>query len=203
MLFSFLETFVRNVVYYCVILVFLNILNNQDLYYVSNDFIWSIMLVPALAQNNIIKQSLSQNNKESLKPYFYNNIIIIIYMCLMILVAFLFFKYAYKFDNYIDYFITLLKLSPCYIIFLFDNVIESYFISVGKMHHVLIQNVITNVLVYLTAFILYLCGLWVITLDSLIIVFSAGMVFSSLYTICVFLFENKYLKRKKLQEEKQ
>lgn len=202
-LFSFLETFVRNVVYYCVILVFLNILNNQDLYYVSNDFIWSIMLVPALAQNNIIKQSLSQNNKESLKPYFYNNIIIIFYLCLMILVAFLLFKYAYKFDNYIDYFITLLKLSPCYIIFLFDNVIESYFISVGKMHHVLIQNVITNVLVYLTAFILYLCGLWVITLDSLIIVFSAGMVFSSLYTICVFLFENKYLKRKKLQEEKQ
>lgn len=76
--FSFLETIIRNVVYYCVILVFLNILNNQDLYYVSNDFIWSIMIVPALAQNNIIKQNLSQNNNESLKPYLFNNIFIIL-----------------------------------------------------------------------------------------------------------------------------
>ncbi len=198
-LFSFLETTIRNVVYYCVILVFLNIINNQDLYYVSNDFIWSIMLVPALAQNNIIKQSLSQNNEESLKPYFINNILILIYMCLMTLVAFILFKYAYRFDNYMQYFTTFLKIAPCYIIFIFDNVIESYFISVGKMHHVLIQNVITNILVYLTSFILYLCGVWVITLDSLIAVFSAGMIFSSIYTISVYLFEKYYIKKKKAE----
>jgi hypothetical protein len=33
------------------------------------------------------------------------------------------------------------------------------------------------------------CGVWVITLDSLIGVFSAGMIFSSLYTISVYIFE--------------
>lgn len=198
-LFSFLETTIRNVVYYCVILVFFNIINNQDLYYVSNDFIWSIMIVPALAQNNIIKQSLSHNNQESLKPYFCNNILIIIYMCMMTLVAFILFKYAYQFENYMEYFTTFLKIAPCYIIFIFDNVIESYFISVGKMHHVLIQNLITNILVYLTAFVLYLCGVWVITLDSLIAVFSAGMIFSSIYTISVYIIEKLQSKKKEIE----
>lgn len=114
----------------------------------------------------------------------------------MILVAFSLFKYIYKFQNYMEYFVTLLKLAPCYTIFLFDNVIKSYFISVGKMHHVLIQNLITNILVYLTAFILYMCGVWVITLDSLIGIFSAGMIFSSLYTIGIYIFEKMRQKDK-------
>ena len=69
---SFIETLTRNLTYYFIILVLLNSLNNQDLYFISNDFIWSIMLIPTMAQNNFVKQNLSQNNNESLKPYFVN-----------------------------------------------------------------------------------------------------------------------------------
>ena len=193
-LLSFFETLTRNLTYYFIILVLLNTLNNQDLYFISNEFIWSIMLIPNLAQNSHIKQNLSQNNNESLKPYFLHSILISVFVCLMIPVAFVIFKHIYCFENYMDYFLTLLKLIPCYFIFIFDNVIESYFIAIGKMQHVFVQTLLTNVLVYFTSFILYITGIWHVTLDSIILVFSAGMIISSAYTISIYLYGLKHSK---------
>lgn len=199
--FSFLETIVRNVVYYFVILVFLNIVNNQDVYYVVNDFIWSFMLVPVLAQNNCIKQEVSINNKISLKPYFLNNIIILLYMVMLIPIAYVLFNYVYCLENAMLYFTTLLQMLPCYFVFVFDNVIESYFIASGKLHHVFMQTFLTNICVYVTAYILYVVGVWQITLSSIIALFSAGMIVSSLYTIIVFLCLKKIEKNNQNKRE--
>lgn len=190
-LLSFFETVTRNLFYYFIILVFINMLNNQGLYYVSNDYIWSIMLIPTLAQNICIKQDISHDNSFSLKPYVLHNFLILGYMLLSVPVAFVLFKYVYKFENYFEYFITLLKIAPCYIIFVFDNVIESYFIATGKLKYVFIQTFITNILVYLTSFIFYITGMWVITLDSIIIVFSAGIIVSSAYTLFAYIYDKK------------
>ena len=190
-LLSFVETLTRNLTYYFVILVLLNTLNNQDLYFITNDFIWSIMLIPTLAQNSLIKQNLSENNNQSLKDYFINNVVIIIFICLMIPVALIMFKFIFKLENYLEYFLTLLKLAPCYLIFIFDNTIESYFIATGKMMHVFIQTFLTNILVYLTSFILYVCKIWHPTLNDIIVVFSVGMIISSLYTISIYIYQKQ------------
>lgn len=194
-LLSFFETLTRNLTYYFIVLVLLNTLNNQDLYFIANDFIWSLMLIPTLAQNNLIKQNVSQNNNESLRDYLLNGVLISIFICFMIPVAFVLFKYVYRFTNYLDYFLTLLKLMPCYFIFIFDNVIESYFIAVGKMQHVFNQTFITNIIVYFTSYILFVCGVWVVTLNGIILVFSAGMILSSAYTIGCYIYQNKKIKK--------
>lgn len=193
--FSLMETLIRNIVYYFVILVFLNMLDNQDLYFVSNEFIWSIMLVPTLAQSSLIKQELSNNDKISLKPYFINAIILNLFVVLLIPIALLVFRYIYNLQNYMEFFSVLLKLLPCYSIFIFDSIIESYFISTGKLHHVLVQTFITNILVYMTALILYLCGALTITLNIIILLFNLGVVISSAYTISVYLIEIKKSKK--------
>jgi hypothetical protein len=164
-------------------------LDNQDLYFVSNEFIWSIMLVPTLAQSSLIKQELSSDNKISLKPYFINSIVLIGFMIIFIPIAMIVFKYIYKLTNYLDYFFVLIKLFPCYLIFVIDSIIEAYFVAVGKLHHVLVQSVITNILVYLTALVLYWGGFWTVTLNSIILLFNLGVVISSIYTISVFLIE--------------
>lgn len=189
-IFSFIETLIRNVVYYFVILVFLNVLDNQDLYFVANDYIWSIMLVPIIAQSNVIKQELALGNK-NLKPYFENVFLLVLYMIVLIPLALIIFKFIYGLTNYLDYFVILVKLFPCYIIFVFDSIIEAYFIATGKMKHILIQTILTNILVYCTALILYLCGVWVITLDSIILLFNLGVIVSSVYTISIYLIEKK------------
>ena len=94
-----------------------------------------------------------------------------------------------------DFFVVLLKLLPCYSIFIIDSIIEAYFISTGKMYHILVQTFITNILVYLTALILYLCGVWSPTLNSIILLFNLGVIISSIYTITVYIIENKRSKR--------
>ena len=194
-LLSFFETLTRNLTYYFIVLVLLNTLNNQDLYFIANDFIWSVMLIPTIAQNNLIKQNVSQNNNERLRDYLLNSVLISIFIGLMVPVAFVLFKYAFRFENYLDYFLTLLKLIPCYLIFIFDNVIESHFIAIGKMNYVFMQTFITNIIVYITSYILYVCGVWIVTLNGIIIVFSAGMVLSSAYTIGCYLYEKKKIKK--------
>lgn len=188
MVFSFFETLIRNIVYYFVILVLLNVIDNQDLYYVSNEYIWSIMLIPALSQSTLIKQRIANDKYHRLKPYFINSIILITFMIIMLLIAPLVFKYVYNLENYNLYFTTLLKLFPCYIIFVFDSVIEAYFISTGKLKHILIQSVLTNIGVYLTAFILYLSNILPITLNTIIILFNLGVFVSSAYTILIYKF---------------
>ena len=90
-----------------------------------------------------------------------------------------------------EYFLSLIKLFPCYIIFAFDEVVESYFWATGKIHHILVQTILTNILVYLTAYILYLCNVWSVTLNSIIILFNLGVFASSIYTISVFLVKQR------------
>lgn len=116
-LFSFLETLIRNVVYYCVILVFLNTLDNQDLYFVANDFIWSIMLVPTLAQSTLIRQDIANNENYSLKPYFLNSVILISFMLILIPVAFVLFKYVYALEKLYRLFLSFNK--ACSLLFYF------------------------------------------------------------------------------------
>lgn len=149
------------------------------------------MLVPVLAQSTLIKQDISNNKDFSLKPYFINSLILIFFMIILIPMSLLTFKYIYNLDNYLSYFITLLKLFPCYIIFVIDSIIEAYFLATGKLHHILIQNLLTNILVYLTAFILYLCNIWIITLNSIIFLFNLGVIVSSIYTISIYFFTKR------------
>ena len=198
--YCFAETIIRNVVYYFVILVMLNMLDNQNLYFVANEYIWSLLLVPTLAQSTLIKQNLAQQKDASLKDYFINSVLLILFMIVLLPLALFVFSKIYNLANYMDYFYVLLKLFPCYIVFVFDSVIEAYFISAGKMLHILIQNLITNILIYLTAYICYLCGVWVVTLDTLILLFNLGVIVSSIYTIVAFIvIKNKENKSRKTQ----
>ena len=107
------------------------------------------------------------------------------------IVAPIVFKNIYNLENYTIYFITLLKLFPCYIIFVFDSVIEAYFIAAGKLKYILNQTIITNIGVYLTSFILYVLNILPITLNTIIILFNLGVIVSSTYTILTYVNEQK------------
>ena len=188
---AFVETSIRNIFYYFVVLVLLNVVDNQDIYCVANEYIWAIMLVPTLAQNALIKQELSNDLNCKIKPYFLNTTIICCYMFVVAAASLLVFKYVYNLKNYMDYFLTVLELLPCYVVFAFDAVAESFFVATGKLHYVLIQTIITNVFVYLPALILYLCGVWVVSFQTIILLFSVGVVIASAYTIIVYCIESR------------
>ena len=153
------------------------------------------MLVPTLAQSTLIKQEIANNENYSLKPYFYNSLLLISFMIILIPFSLFVFKYIYNLNDYIAYFTTLLKLFPCYIIFVIDSIVEAYLFANGNLKHILIQNILTNICVYLVAYILYLFNLWTVTLNSIIFLFNLGVIVSSIYTIMIYI----YLTKKKDQ----
>ena len=63
-LFSGLDSFIRNSVYLVVVIRAMNLLEQQDLYWIANGFIWNWLLLPVLALTEMLKQDISTNHPE-------------------------------------------------------------------------------------------------------------------------------------------
>ena len=63
-LFSGLDSFIRNSVYLVVVIRAMNLLEQQDLYWIANGFIWNWLLLPVLALTEMLKQDVSTNHPE-------------------------------------------------------------------------------------------------------------------------------------------
>ena len=194
---SFAETFIRNLAYYVIILTFLNIIDGQDSYYLANGIIWNFLLVPTLAQNSLIVQDYAEKKEFTLKPYFKQAIITSVLFVILTPLVYLLFRFGYNLNNYTEVFYVYLILVPFYVIFNFDAVIETYFVVIGKLNYVLIQTVVTNVLLYGTAFVLYLTKVWIPTLFTISLLMGLGVFVSSLVTVVL------YFKQKKLTDKEQ
>ena len=60
--FSGLDSFIRNSVYLVVVIRAMNLLEQQDLYWIANGFIWNWLLLPVLALTEMLKQDISTNH---------------------------------------------------------------------------------------------------------------------------------------------
>ena len=73
-----------------------------------------------------------------------------------------------------------------YVLFAYNNVIDSIFYGMGKTEYMLFQSIVINTLFYGTLFILYVTGLYVPTLELIALMFAAGIAFDSLLTYGMF-----------------
>lgn len=65
-LFSGLESLIRNLVYLIVVLRGMNLLHEQDVYWIANNFIWSWLLLPVLSLSELLRQDVATSHpKES------------------------------------------------------------------------------------------------------------------------------------------
>lgn len=74
-----------------------------------------------------------------------------------------------------------------YVLFAFNNVIDSIFYGIGKTKYMLFQSVAINSIFYGTAFILYVTGIYQPTLTLIALMFAAGIAFDSLLTYGMFI----------------
>ena len=78
-LYSGFESFVRNFVYLLVVLRGMNLLHEQDVYWIANNFIWGWLLLPVLSLSELLRQDVATNHpKEGFK------IIIPAYCCITV-----------------------------------------------------------------------------------------------------------------------
>ena len=70
-----------------------------------------------------------------------------------------------------------------YVLFSFNAVTDSVFYGIGRTKYLAYQAFLTNGTVYLGAFLLYKTGAWEVTFESVMVLFSLGILIDSILTL--------------------
>lgn len=177
-LFSGLQQFIDNLIYAIMVCKMVNMVNEQGNYWISNNFIWGILLIPVTALGEVIRRDCGEGYKDKNKSnYYLIGLCIILLWLLSIPLWMPYFKYAEKLDNAYDIFMIVIKLLPFYVAYIGCTIIDSIFIGLGKTWYNMINSLIINVVYYGIFFILYKTNTITFTMDVIILMFGFGMVF--------------------------
>ena len=189
---SGLDSLVRNVAYFFMIVRLLNLLGENHIggYYLAMHIFWSFLLVPILALSESSKVLIANNSANIIKvrSLWYSSLII---GSLFLLLWLIFLPFWRSFAGLLNSNAEVVNFSTTamailivpYILFALNNVTDSVFYGVGKTQYQAYQAIITNGTVYVVAFVAYLIGLWEPTFTSILILFGIGILVDSILTL--------------------
>ncbi len=188
---SGLESLVRNVAYLVMIARMVNVVNEQGTYWVANNFIWGWLLLPVLQLGELIKQETAAD-RENIRRNTLG------YLGITAMISALWFAgmplwkpFMGGILGYTDVdklFELVVLLVGSYVFFAFQNVFDATFYGLGKTNYMLFESVVTNLIYYGTAFVLYQRGLWIPTLSGIALLFGIGNVFDSMVSLAAYRF---------------
>lgn len=98
-----------------------------------------------------------------------------------------FLQYVMNISNYEQVF-TIVLISLCfYVLFAFNNIIDSIFYGIGRTDYMLYQSLATNMIFYTLMFVLYSQGIYQPTLIKIALMFAMGMALDSILTFGIFI----------------
>lgn len=177
------ESLVRNIAYMMMISRMVNMVNEQGTYWVANNFIWGWLLLPVNQLGELIKQEVSTNEKSvknNTLGYFSVTLIICAVWVISIPVWKPFMAKVLMFPDTDKLFSLVMLLLGFYVLYAIQNVFDCEFYGLGKTNYMLFESVVTNVIYYGTAFILYLAGVWTPSLTGIALLFGLGNAFDSI-----------------------
>ncbi|WP_026399968.1 MATE family Na+-driven efflux transporter [Acholeplasma equifetale] len=187
---SGLESFVRNIAFMFMVIRMVNVVGEQGTFWVANNFIWGWLLLPVLQLGELVKRDCGESDsaiKDKTLGYFGITTIIVILWAISIPLWKPFLRDVLQLNNYTDVFNIALVSIGFYVLFAYNNVIDSIFYGIGKTKYMLFQSVIINSVFYGTLFVLYVTGVYQPTLMLIAIMFAAGIAFDSLLTYGMFI----------------
>ena len=192
------ESFVRNIAYMLMISRMINVVGEQGTYWVANNFIWGWLLLPILQLGELIKREVS-TDESAIKNKSIGYISLTIIICLIWFITIPlwkpFMENILNFSNVDKLFDLVLVLVGFYVLFAIQNVFDSIFYGLGKTNYMLFESVVTNLVYYGGAFILYLTGVWQPTLIGIALLFGIGNAFDSIVSFAVYIY---LIKKKKI-----
>ena len=117
------------------------------------------MLLPILQLGELIKQETSINKnaiENNTLGYFTITTITIIIWCILIPIYKPFMKHILNFSDVDKLFKLVMILFGFYVAFAIQNVFDATFYGLGKTHYMFFETIVTNVIYYIIAFILYI-----------------------------------------------
>jgi len=188
--YSGIESFVRNFAFVIMVLKMVNMVGEQGVFWVANSFIWGWLLLPILQLGQVIKRDCGEYGDKAIAEksvgYFLVTFIIVLVWAISIPLWKPFIKNVMNIVEFEKVFsITIISLG-FYILFAFNNVIDSIFYGIGKTSYMLFQSVIINTLFYGILFILYKLGIYKPTLNLIVFMFAAGIGFDAFLTFGIY-----------------
>ena len=189
---SGLDSLVRNVAYFFMIVRLLNLLGASSIggYYLAMHIIWSFLLVPILALAESTKVLIANHSEDiyKVRQIWYSALVIGSIIILLWLVLLPFWGDFAGFLNPNNEIVNfsqkaMVILIVPYLLFALNLVTDSIIYGVGKTQYQAYQAIITNGTVYVVAFLAYLTGFWTPTFNSILILFGIGILIDSLLTV--------------------
>jgi Na+-driven multidrug efflux pump len=188
---SGLDSLVRNLAYFFLIIKLLNTLGENVIggYYLAMYIFWGILLVPFLALSECSKVLIANHSQDIYKvrrlwgaSMIVGALILVIWTTLLPLWR-SFAGLLNASTGIVDVSIQVMTLliGP-YMLFALNNTTDAIFYGLGKTKYIAFQNVITNGLVYGVAFVAYLTGYWTPTFTSIMVLFATGIAVDSVLT---------------------
>ena len=177
-LFSGLESLTRNLAFMLMIVRLMNVVQEQGTFWTGNQFIWSWLLLPILTLGDLIKKEIAedkQNIQENTLGYFVITSIILLLWFITMPLWPAFLRDVMNLGNYTTVFYLVMIQLFFYIIFAYNNILDSTFYGVGKTHYLFYQSIVVNIFFYGGAFILYRMGIFIPTLTSVALLFGLGI----------------------------
>lgn len=191
---SGLESFVRNLAFLVMILKLINQVQQADVYWITNNFIWGWLLLPTLALGQLVKQDAATNHglsPEKINAYLILSLAIILFWFIGMPLwhSFIITVMGVTGSDPIVQLTTL--LIGFYAAFALNNVIDSYFYGLGRTDLMLYQSLIINILFYGGAYISYQIGWFIPSLEAIALMFGFGLLFDALLTFGIYLWLRK------------
>lgn len=180
-LFSGFDSLVRNATYILLVLRSMNQLNQSGAYWVTNNFIWSWLLLPFLPLSEVLKVHVATaESKVNHWDRTLGYILITMGIALVWLVSIPSWPYLYQSvfnseDFQLNNKLTLILL-PFYILFLFNELMASILYGLGRTDLLAIQSLIGNVVLG-TFSVLVICGLLPLEILTITLIFGGGLAF--------------------------
>lgn len=186
---SGLESFVRNFAYMVMVVRMINVVSEQGTYWMANNFIWGWLLLPVLQLGELIKKECSADInavKNNTLGYF----VITTIVCLLWVITIPLYKpFMLKVLNYSNadkLYELVMILLVFYMFYAFQNIFDSTFYGLGKIHYMVFETVITNTIYYGIAFVLYKLGVWTPSLTGIALLFGFGNVFDAIVSFIAY-----------------
>lgn len=175
--FSGVQQFIDNFIYAVMVCKMVNMVAEQDNYWIANNFIWGWLLIPITALSEVIRRDCKDGyfNLNQFNYYFIATAVIAVWAITIPLWT-PFFKYAENLSNAHEIFFITIKLAPFYIAYAGCAIIDNIFIGLGKTIYNAINSLIINLVYYGIFYLLYKTGAITFNMNVIILMFGFGMV---------------------------
>ena len=158
-IFSGIDSLIRNLIYMVVVLRSMNLLKEQDSYWITSNFIWSWLLMPVLPLAELLKQDVSSRQilphwKFKLLAYLIISSAIMAIWLLTIPAWKFFIKNVFKASNPSLVYSLAVQLMPCHVFFVIGTLLSAVFYGRGRTELLAIGTAFTSVALIIPFFLM-------------------------------------------------